>query len=90
MIANSKGTATNSPSKPKSFLITGGDKKRSGFSNYRYSARFGQSVKCSQCHSDYMKFSVNGFCQDCIQRVEYIVREFPHIARSARQEGVKV
>ncbi len=31
--------------------------------------------QCTKCRSDYMKFAVDGFCQRCLQRVEFILRE---------------
>lgn len=43
-------------------------------SNYSRNNDFGQ---CLRCRSDYMKFALNGVCQDCQQKVEYIVREHP-------------
>lgn len=42
--------------------------------------------QCRNCGSDYMKFSENGFCQNCQQRCEFIAREFPHIVREVRKQ----
>ena len=43
------------------------------------------AVQCLKCGSDYMRFAVDGYCQNCQQRVEYILREHP---RTARNGGV--
>lgn len=63
-------------SNPIDFL-TGNQKAFSAFDCNRKQMR-GQCVKC---RSDYMKFAVDGFCQDCQQRVEFVRREHPHILR---------
>lgn len=63
----------------QNFSFTGGKNKGLNSLNYRKYERNGQ---CSQCGSDYMKHSVNGFCQDCMQRVEFIVREHPQTLRN--------
>jgi len=69
--------------KPKT-LILAANQKASGFFNYKENNIFGQCVKCG---SDYMKFAVGGFCQDCQQRCELIMREHPHIAREIKNQG---
>lgn len=38
--------------------------------------------QCRRCYSDYMKFSLEGYCQRCQQRVEYILRESKRQATS--------
>lgn len=43
--------------------------------------------QCVQCRSDYMKFAVNGYCQYCLQKVEYIVREHPQALRKFQDQG---
>ena len=68
--------------KPKTSLLAA-NQKALGFFNYRENNIFGQCVKCG---SDYLKFAVNGFCQDCQQKVEFIIREHPHIARDAKNQ----
>lgn len=45
------------------------------------SVNFGQ---CIRCKSDYMNFSVNGYCQNCIQRVEFVNREHPQVLKKIR------
>lgn len=40
--------------------------------NYTSNPRASQ---CTFCQSDYMNFAVNGCCQRCQQRCEYVVRE---------------
>ncbi len=67
----------------QSLINAGGISKPFDVLNYRENSFFGQ---CQKCGSDYMKFSVNGFCQDCQQRVEFIVREHPHIAQGVRNQ----
>jgi hypothetical protein len=46
--------------------------------------QFPHSHQCKYCGSDYIRFSSNGFCQRCQQRVEYVIREHPVIAARAR------
>lgn len=43
----------------------------------------GTNIQCLQCGSDYMRFHVEGLCQRCQQRVEFIQRE----QHDARMEG---
>ena len=50
-------------------INAGGINKRFDVSNLSRFARFGQSIKCRKCSSDYMKFAVDGYCQDCQQKV---------------------
>lgn len=57
--------------------------KSNGFSTPNYSP-YRHAVQCSFCGSDYMRFSVGGYCQRCQQRVEYIVREHRATAEKAR------
>ena len=90
MKANSKAGATNTGSKPKTFLIAGGNQKRFDHFYYRQFDNYGQSARCRKCKSDYMKFSLNGYCQNCIQKVEFIVREYPNVARDARNQKAEV
>jgi hypothetical protein len=47
------------------------------------SNKIGDLSKCVQCRSDYMKFSVQGVCQDCQQKVEFILREHPKYAQTS-------
>ncbi len=54
--------------------------------NFDFKKRF-KARQCFKCQSDYMKFSVEGVCQSCLQRIEFIIRERPPIRRSNRQEG---
>ena len=79
--------ATITGSKPKTFIIAGGKSKRFDLFYYRQFANHGQSVRCRKCKSDYMKFSLDGYCQNCQQKVEFIVREHPHVARNARNQN---
>jgi predicted amidophosphoribosyltransferase len=41
--------------------------------------------QCIRCKSDYMRYSIDGYCQDCIQRVEYVNREHPQVLRKVRE-----
>lgn len=43
--------------------------------------------QCFKCQSDYMKFSVEGVCQNCLQQIEFIIWEHSPMRRSNRQEG---
>jgi hypothetical protein len=65
--------------------------KNKGFdlSDYRQNRNSGQ---CRKCRSDYMKHSRDGLCQDCLQRVEFIMRERPQVAQEVRNQrrGVTV
>ena len=36
--------------------------------------------QCKNCGSDYMRFAIGDFCQRCLQRAEFIVRERPRAA----------
>jgi predicted amidophosphoribosyltransferase len=69
-------------SNPIDFL-NGNQKAVSAF-DFNKNKPFGQ---CVGCRSDYMKFASGGYCQDCLQRVEYIVREHPHILRKIQNQG---
>ncbi len=64
-------------------INAGGISKRFDVFNYRKNASPSQ---CQRCGSDYMKFAVNNFCQDCQQRCEFIMREHPHIAREIKNQ----
>ena len=52
------------------------------FSAMEYSST-GSNIQCKKCRSDYMKFHVEGLCQRCQQRVEFITRE----RQFGRKEG---
>ena len=49
---------------------------------------FSHSVQCQYCRSDYMSFSVDGYCQRCQQRTEFVIRKRPTTIRKAVEEGV--
>ena len=38
-----------------------------------------KQCKNKSCGSDYLKFSLNGFCQNCLQRLEYYKHERPQM-----------
>ena len=57
-----------------------GNQRRFFNSDYRF---FAHSVQCRFCGSDNMRFAVNGHCQRCQQRVEYVLREHPATERRA-------
>lgn len=71
-------------------INAGSISKRFDVFKYSQSARFGQCFACRKCGSDYHKFAVDGFCQDCQQKVEFINREYPHIARDVRNQNREV
>lgn len=56
-------------------------KQNEVFNAYRNSK--GRRGQCSRCRSDYMDYAVDGYCQDCQQRVEFIVR-----GRRSEEEGI--
>ncbi len=85
---NKKTGAMNTGVYPNYFA--GSKNKRFDVSYYNQPAHLGQSIKCRKCSSDYMKFNVDGYCQDCQQKVEFIVREHPHIAREIKNEKAEV
>jgi hypothetical protein len=81
--------------KPKSKMVSGGNRNHlinhlNHFQSdqtapFHYMQK-APSKQCRNCRSDYMKFAVKGFCQHCQQRVEFIVREHPHIAAQAQKQ----
>ena len=81
---NRKAVATNNGSNQLKFLH--GHQTVSAF-NFKQNKAFGQCVKCG---SDYLKYAVNGYCQKCLQRIEFIIREYPHILQNARNTGESV
>ncbi len=48
---------------------------------------FPRSVQCQHCGSDYMRFAIDGYCQRCQQRAEYVIREQPATAERAKARG---
>lgn len=55
----------------KNHSITGSNKTAITF-DFRRNKSLGQ---CKQCGSDYMKYAIGGFCQNCLQHTEFINRE---------------
>jgi len=39
----------------------------------------GQLSRCRECGSDYMRGSIDGCCQRCLQQIEYASRECPDV-----------
>jgi len=39
----------------------------------------GQLSRCRKCGSDYMRASIDGHCQRCLQQIEYASRERPDV-----------
>jgi len=33
------------------------------------------SNQCKKCGSDYLRFALAGYCQRCLQRLEFVIRE---------------
>jgi hypothetical protein len=69
MTRNEKADLRGAGSKKKHLT---GTSKRFFNSDYKHFAGAGQ---CKHCGSAYLRFAVNGYCQGCQQRVEFIVRE---------------
>ena len=44
-----------------------------------HSMAVGQLSRCQQCGSDYMRASIDGHCQRCLQQIEYASRERPDV-----------
>ena len=86
MNRQSKGSVPPLPSNHKVNSFAGGKSNAFGFFDYRKTVAYGQ---CRKCGSDYMKFAIDGYCQNCQQKVEFIVREHPHVARQARNGGAR-
>lgn len=42
--------------------------------------------KNARCKNDDLKFAVDGFCIRCVQRVEFITREFPKYRTAVKSE----
>ncbi|MBK7514021.1 MAG: hypothetical protein IPI76_17450 [Chloracidobacterium sp.] len=61
-----------------------GNQRRFFNSDYKH---FSRSVQCKYCGSDYMRFAVDGYCQQCQQRAEYVIRERPATAQRATARG---
>jgi len=69
-------------SNPIDFL-NGNQKAISAF-DFNRKQPFGQ---CVRCRSDYMKFAVDGYCQDCQQKVEFILREHQQVLKKIQNQG---
>lgn len=65
--------------------FTGGDFDVFAF-KYKENLRLNQ---CRKCGSDYMKYAVGGFCQNCVQKVEFITREFPKFIQRINRGAAK-
>jgi DNA-directed RNA polymerase subunit RPC12/RpoP len=84
MNANEKAARGGNPNGFNQNLnFTGGKSNGLDVFNYRQNRLFNQCLKCG---SDYMRFSKDGFCQDCQQRVEFIVRERPQVLRRVQNQ----
>lgn len=44
--------------------------------------------QCIRCKSDYMKYAIKGYCQNCIQRCEFISREYPQVLEKVSEVQV--
>lgn len=77
-----KGVATNNPNEKVN--------KRNGSSNVFFAFHYNHKAnvfQCKNCSSDYGRGAVNGFCQDCQQRAEYILREHPQTVARVQPQG---
>jgi hypothetical protein len=68
-VPNKNGEASNFATKTN--YLNGRSKLLSN-SKYRASQTLTQ---CKKCRSDYMRAAVDGYCQRCQQREEFIIRE---------------
>jgi len=50
---------------------------------------FGLQIQCRKCGSDFMKAALDGLCQDCLQRAEFVIRERPDIVRRINQRRAR-
>ena len=70
----------------KTFEYLGRNQK--AFSCFKYTTT-GRISQCKKCGSDYMRASFDGFCQRCLQQVEFITRERPDITAVITYRGAK-
>jgi predicted Zn-ribbon and HTH transcriptional regulator len=61
---------------------------QTSFSNKQYRA-YWRISQCKNCGSDFMRWAVDGYCQDCQQNVEFIVRERSYAMKTATTGGGK-
>ena len=61
--------------------FTTANRKRFFETKYR---QFPHLNQCKNCSSDYMRYSIDGFCQRCQQRAEFVIRERLTIVTTAR------
>lgn len=67
--------------------FTGG--KIKGFDAFNYRQNF-NNFQCKHCGGDYGKFATkDGVCQNCQQRVEFVIREFPHILQRVQNQKMR-
>lgn len=62
-----------------------------GTNDIFYFTHYEQKPQCknAKCGNNDLKFSVDGFCIRCVQRVEFIIREKPQTIERAKQRGAK-
>lgn len=63
--------------------LSGNQKSFQSF-DFKWKRRSGQ---CLKCNSDYMRFAIDGWCQNCLQRIEFIVREHPNVLKKIQLQG---
>ena len=63
--------------------------KNKDFDVYKYTRNF-NVFQCKTCGGDYQRHAENGICLNCQQRVEFIVREHPHILRRVQNGGITI
>jgi predicted amidophosphoribosyltransferase len=49
----------------------------------------GEFSRCQKCGSDYMRASIDGYCQRCLQQIEYASRERPDVLAAITNGGLK-
>lgn len=67
----------SNPNYEKQMMRTGNQKGLSAFNYNRKTIGF----QCKKCASDYHIGQCNGLCIDCLQKAEFVLREYPHIAK---------
>ena len=63
-------------------------KRSKQFSSIHY-VTGGQFSRCRKCGSDYMRASIDGYCQRCLQLIEHVARERPDMVAAMTNGGLK-
>jgi protein-arginine kinase activator protein McsA len=80
---NEKGVAGNNATY-QNIQFTGG---KQGFDVFNYRRNL-NNFQCKTCGGDYGKFATkSGVCQNCQQRVEFVIRECPDILQKVQNQN---